>query len=63
MRHLTKIARAAGLNELIAEVLPDNRAMLKVFEKSGLRLAIRREPQVTHISLTLDQASARELKR
>ena len=37
MRHLVTIARGAGLKELIAEVLPDNAPMLKVFEKSGLR--------------------------
>jgi RimJ/RimL family protein N-acetyltransferase len=53
MRHLAAIARAAGLEELIAEVLPDNIPMLKVFEKSGLRLSTRREPQVVHVSLRL----------
>jgi ribosomal protein S18 acetylase RimI-like enzyme len=35
MHHLAAIAQTAGLEELIAEVLPDNLAMLKVFEKSG----------------------------
>jgi RimJ/RimL family protein N-acetyltransferase len=53
MRHVAAIARAAGLEELIAEVLPDNIPMLKVFEKSGLRLSTRREPQVVHVSLRL----------
>ena len=38
MCHLAGIARAAGLKELTAEVLPDNKSMLKVFEKSGLHL-------------------------
>ena len=38
MRHLAGIAREAGLKELTAEVLPDNISMLRVFEKSGLRL-------------------------
>jgi hypothetical protein len=33
MRHLAVIARAAGLKELIAEVLPENAAMRKVFSK------------------------------
>ena len=37
MRHITTIARDAGLEELIAEVLPENAPMLKVFEKSGLQ--------------------------
>src|SRR5512145_1310583 len=38
MRHLAMIARDAGLEELIAEVLADNISMLKVLAKSGLRL-------------------------
>ena len=36
MRHIAGIARAAGLKELTAEVLPDNKSMLKVFEKMGI---------------------------
>jgi RimJ/RimL family protein N-acetyltransferase len=53
LHHLAAIARAAGLNELVAEVLPDNMAMLKVFEKSGLRVSTRREPRVVHVALGL----------
>jgi len=53
MRRLAAIARAAGLKELIAEVLPENIAMLKVFEKSGLRVSTRREPRVVHVALGL----------
>jgi len=53
MRHLAAIAREAGLEELVAEVLPDNTPMLKVFEKSGLRLTTRREPGVVHVALQL----------
>jgi len=51
MRHLATIARNAGLRELVAEVLPDNAAMLKVFERSGLAMAVRREPDVVHVTL------------
>ena len=40
MCHLTAIARAEGLKELIAEVPPENTPMLKVFERSGLRMRI-----------------------
>ena len=36
-RHLAGLARAAGLKELIAEVLPGNTAMLKVLNKFGFR--------------------------
>jgi ribosomal protein S18 acetylase RimI-like enzyme len=53
MRHLVAIARAAGLKELIAEVLPDNVSMLKVFEKSGLSPVTRRESGVVHVRLRL----------
>jgi RimJ/RimL family protein N-acetyltransferase len=53
MHHLANLAIGAGLRELIAEVLPDNAPMLKVFQKSGYPLSIKREPQVMHVSLEL----------
>jgi GNAT superfamily N-acetyltransferase len=53
MRHLAAIAREAGLKELAAEILPDNIPMLKVFEKSGLRVDIKRESRVVHVTLHL----------
>jgi RimJ/RimL family protein N-acetyltransferase len=53
MHHLAAIAGSAGLRELVAEVLPDNIPMLKVFEKSGLPIRMKREPQVVHVSLQL----------
>jgi RimJ/RimL family protein N-acetyltransferase len=54
MRHLARIARDAGLEELIAEVLADNVSMLRVFQKSGLRLSTTREAGVVHVALQLD---------
>jgi RimJ/RimL family protein N-acetyltransferase len=53
MHHLAVIACSAGITELVAEVLPDNIPMLKVFEKSGFPVSIKREPQVVHVSLQL----------
>ena len=53
MHHLATIARGAGLKELMAEVLPENVPMLKVFERSGFPLSIKREPQVVHVALRL----------
>jgi GNAT superfamily N-acetyltransferase len=53
MRHLAALARAAGLRELIAEVLTDNTGMLKVFEKSGFPLHMKRSPGVVHIALRI----------
>jgi hypothetical protein len=53
MRHLAAIARGAGIKELIAEVLPENTAMLKVLEGSGLPMTTRRDPGVLHVALQL----------
>jgi RimJ/RimL family protein N-acetyltransferase len=53
MRHLAALARDVGLKELVAEVLPENTAMLKVFKKFGFRPGSKREPQVVHLALQL----------
>ena len=53
MRHLALIARAAGLKELIAEVLPENAAMRKVFRKFGFQHRRGPDPQVVHLMLNL----------
>lgn len=53
MRHLIAIARAAGLDELHADVLPGNASMLKVFEKSGLTVSTTHDQGVVHIILRL----------
>jgi ribosomal protein S18 acetylase RimI-like enzyme len=45
MRHLATIARAAGLQTLIAEVLPENTQMLQLFKTSGLRLSTSARPR------------------
>jgi RimJ/RimL family protein N-acetyltransferase len=51
MRHLIKIANEAGLKELTAEVLPENKAMMKVFGKFGFSLAPSQDPQIRHLVL------------
>ena len=51
MRNLSSIARRAGLNKLIAEVLASNAAMLKVFEKSGLQVTTKRKGSVIQVTL------------
>ena len=60
MRHLAVLARDAGLKELIAEVLPENSAMLKLFKKFGFTTASKGSPQVIH--LTLATALSRGLR-
>ena len=56
--HLIGIARAAGLNEFIAEVLPENVPMLKVFERCGLAMTTRSERGVVHVTLSLAHKTA-----
>jgi RimJ/RimL family protein N-acetyltransferase len=53
MRHLATIASSAGLKELIAEVLPENAPMRKVFSKFGFQARRGGDPQVLHLVLTL----------
>jgi RimJ/RimL family protein N-acetyltransferase len=53
LRHLAAIATQAGLRELVAYVLPDNRSMLKVFEKSGLNYTVKREADSIFVRLGL----------
>ena len=51
--HLIKLARAAGLKEFVAEVLPENQPMLKVFTRCGLAMTTRHEPGVVQVTLDL----------
>ena len=51
MKHLVVLARAAGLRELVAEVLAENAPMLKVFERSGLPMHTSRQSNVVHVIL------------
>jgi RimJ/RimL family protein N-acetyltransferase len=53
MRHLAVIARAAGVKELIADVLPENAAMRKVFSKFGFEARRGNDPQVVRLALAL----------
>jgi hypothetical protein len=53
MRHRATFACRAGHNELIADVQPENLAMLKVFETSGLEIRTRRKAGVIHTVLQL----------
>jgi GNAT superfamily N-acetyltransferase len=53
MRHLAVIARRAGLKQLIAEVLPENAAMRKVFSRFGFEARRGEDPQIVHLVLTL----------
>jgi ribosomal protein S18 acetylase RimI-like enzyme len=47
LRHLTAIADESGIEELFAEVLPDNKPMLNVFARTGF--LIERRGRVVHV--------------
>lgn len=51
MRHLSEIARKAGVRELVADVLADNVAMLKVFRHSGLAMTTTMEDSIVRVVL------------
>jgi RimJ/RimL family protein N-acetyltransferase len=51
--HLVGLARAGGLKELVAEVLPENTAMRKVLGKFGFRVGRTADPQVVHMTMPL----------
>jgi RimJ/RimL family protein N-acetyltransferase len=53
LRHLVGLARKAALVELVAEVLPENSAMLKVFQRSGLAHTTKRAGSAVHLSFRL----------
>lgn len=52
-RCLIDIAGGAGLHELTAEVLTENSAMLRVFDKYGFKPAVQQDLQTVHLSLKL----------
>jgi RimJ/RimL family protein N-acetyltransferase len=53
MHHLIILARTAGLKQIVAEVLPENAAMRKVFSKFGFQARRSKDPQVMHLVLEL----------
>jgi RimJ/RimL family protein N-acetyltransferase len=53
LRELAEIARARGIARFEAYVLPENTAMLGVFERSGLTLKRKREDGVVRVTLEL----------
>ena len=53
LRHLVHIARAKGVSQFEAEVFAENRAMIAVFERSGLPVHKKFEGDVVHITISL----------
>jgi RimJ/RimL family protein N-acetyltransferase len=53
LRHLTSIARANGIETFVAEVLPENTGMLKVFANSGMPIRKTRKTGAVHLTMDL----------
>ncbi len=53
LKHLTCIAREKGVGQFEAEVLPQNKAMLAVFSRSGLPMKRTQTEGVIHVTLSL----------
>ena len=52
-QHLASVARAAGLSELAADILPENAAMRRVLGKFGFQAGRSDDPQVIHMTMPL----------
>lgn len=57
LQYLAQIARERGVHKFLAEVLFENRAMLAVFEHSGFPLHQKREGDIVHVTLSLEEAA------
>jgi len=53
MRHLVLLARRASLKQLVADVLPENAAMINILKQSGLPAATTRTRGVVHVTLDI----------
>ncbi len=53
LRHLSAIARSAGVRAFSAQVLAKNAPMLKSFQKSGLPMSSKQQSGVAHLRLQL----------
>lgn len=61
LKHLVRIARDKGVSRFEADVLAQNQAMLEVFRRSGLAMTQRRDGEVVHVTLALDERPAAAL--
>jgi RimJ/RimL family protein N-acetyltransferase len=54
LKHLSRLAKDAGLQRFEADVLAQNAPMLAVFNRSGLALQQKQDGSVMHVTLSLD---------
>jgi len=53
LKHLARVAREMNITSFEAEVLPENKSMIMVFERSGLPCTKRYEDGMVHVSMSL----------
>jgi RimJ/RimL family protein N-acetyltransferase len=53
LKHLIYIAREAGVQRFEAEVLAENSPMLAVFRRSGIPMHFKRDGNILHVTLSL----------
>ena len=53
LKHLARIARGKGVSQFEADVLPQKKAMLAVFSRSGLPIKQAQTEGVVHVTLSL----------
>ena len=53
LRHLVRIAREVGVSRFDAEVLAENQPMLAVFRRSGMPMHLKRDANILHVTLSL----------
>jgi GNAT superfamily N-acetyltransferase len=53
-KHLVNMARASGISQFEAEVLPSNESMLKLFTRSGLPVVSARASDTVHVTIDLN---------
>ena len=55
LRQLIRIAREKGVSQFEAEVLPQNKAMLAVFSRSGFPMKLTQTEGTIHVTLSLTE--------
>lgn len=58
LEHLAAACRDIGIRRFVADVLPQNTAMLKVFRDAGFALSHRSEPGVVLVEMSTDASTA-----
>jgi len=60
LEHLTAAAREAGITKFVAEVLPANRPMLRVFAEAGYQISREWGDGVVHLTFPIEPTAAVE---